>query len=328
MPSLLRTSALTVMSLSLLVSAALAADSVALSVDHRFESERLASRGGVDITFAEIDVYLQRVPKEERQALLANYDRLATILQNLFLPALLHQRARESGLFEEVENLRPQLYSASLSMVANVYLERYVTSQLLDDYEQRARELWLTRPEDFRSAETVDFTQVFVDSGLRRGEVEAMRRTLAVYDELQQGAELPELVSEFSDDPAAERNAGVYREIPIDQLDEAVARGLAGLEPGQMAQPVRSEAGWHILRLDARHPRENLEWEEAREQAIDRARAQHQSRLVDQLYRELLSDPLELAPGALPALLARYDVESAEPLDEEALREAASDPEL
>ena len=311
-----------------LLACSVAGAEVLHSVDHSFESERFASRGGADVTFAQIDAYLQQVPEEDRAELLASPDRLAAVLQNLFLPNLLHLRALEDNFLEQDKTLRAQLFQSNLNQLANAYLESYVAERLLEDYEQRARELWLSSPERFQTPETVDFTQIFIDSGILRGEVDAIRRVLSVYDQLLEDADLEQLAEEFSDDPNLEDNAGRYENARLNRLDEAIARALAALEPGQISEPVRSSAGWHILRLDARNPREEMDWEQARPAAIQMARSQHQSRLVEQLYRELLGSPLELAPGALPALLERYRLSDEIQVDEQSLEEAAQAPEF
>ena len=300
-------------------------DTIARELCITYDSPSLARWGGVEILIDEVDHLLAGLPEGQRGEFLASPDRLGRLLENLAITSQLYQRAVDAEMLSNRPELQMALRHGAVEAIANRYVEEYVEARLLEDYEPRARELWLSRPDSFRSPRLLDFTHLLVDSGSVRGEVEAMERILAIYQEIDAETPLEELARDFSDDPSARDNNGKYERVHPDELDPEVARVLNSLEPGQLSQPVRSSFGWHIVRLDTVHSPRNLDWEEARSMAKRRARSEHRERLTERLFRELLSEPLELVPGALPTLLARYDIEPDEQLSEEAVQEAARD---
>jgi parvulin-like peptidyl-prolyl isomerase len=83
-------------------------------------------------------------------------------------------------------------------------------------------------------------------------EVEAVRqRADQIYDELKGGADFPETARKYSEDASADSGGslGTFKQGEmLDVLDKEVAN----LQPGQFSHPVRSDAGFHIVRLDER----------------------------------------------------------------------------
>ena len=308
-----------------IISASAHAEMVIRTLEADLQSERFATFSGADLTVAEIDAALARGPRDSITELLANPQHLANLLQGLALPRLLFERARDQNFFSSNEQARTRMFLSAINEGAAAYRDEFVRSRTLESYEQRARELWLSRPEDFRGSASVDFTHLLIQTGAVRGGVDAMRRVLEVYDALQDGATLEDLIAEFSEDPAADDNQGRYTNVDPATLEPAVRDVLQAAEIGQLSQPINSSIGWHIVRLDDRHARRNLDWEEARPLALERARSEHQTRLVHQLYRELLSGPLELADDALPRLLERYGLDVHAAPETRRIQEAAQD---
>ncbi|NEZ04586.1 hypothetical protein G4Y73_10535 [Wenzhouxiangella sp. XN201] len=300
-----------VMCVMLLTATAVAqnAERITRELNASHESELFARQGGAEVTQADFDAYLSRIPEEDHHGLLISPDRVGKILTNLMLARMLAEEARQDTEFFEDTDRQARLYQSVVVFLAEEFRAHYLSERMLDDYTQQARELFLTEPNRFRTPETVDFTHILVESGRERGETRAMQRILEVYDRLKDGATLDSLVEEYSDDPEAESNGGQYENVDPAALDDNVAETLAILQPGQISEPVRSEFGWHIVRLDGKKEPQKLEWEKAKAQARQIARSDHRARLIDSLYRRLLDRPLEVAPGALERLMDRYDVD-------------------
>jgi peptidyl-prolyl cis-trans isomerase SurA len=83
-------------------------------------------------------------------------------------------------------------------------------------------------------------------------EVEAVRqRADKIYEELKGGADFAETARKYSEDASADSGGslGTFKQGEmVDELENEIAK----LEPGQFSQPVRSDAGFHIVRLDER----------------------------------------------------------------------------
>lgn len=305
----------------LLASPAWAAEAFTIPRD----SAPVVQKGDIDVTQADIDAYLSRIPKENRGGFLMDNHRLGQAIEQLLLVRILAKQAIDKGLLEE------PVVQGSLYQTASVYLaeerrKRYIAEHLLDDYANQARELYLTQPSLFDVPAGVSFSHILVNRGKGRGELDAMKTIFEVYEQLQEGADFETLIAELSDDPYAKENGGSYESVAFEELDEEVAQALRLMQPGQISEPVLSDHGWHIIRLDATTEQRTLSWAEAEQQAREIARQRHRQDLVDRLYRDALdSNPLEIVPGAIEDLLERHGVRDAGRPTAESIREQVNE---
>lgn len=81
-------------------------------------------------------------------------------------------------------------------------------------------------------------------------ETESLTREDAgkILTQLGQGASFPQLAKQFSKAPGASQG-GDLGWVQQGQLDPALDHALAGMEPGQLTQPIKTERGYHILFL-------------------------------------------------------------------------------
>jgi len=267
-----------------------------------FQSPIIARQGDALVTAADLDVYVGRIPEEDRASFLRSRLRLGGALENLMLPRLIANEADANG-FSNRTDIVSKVYQSAVVLIAQEYMEYLFESQALDNYEQKARELFITEPELFRSPERVSFTHVLIQSGQERGELDAMRSIFNVYERLSDGASVEEMAVEYSDDPAVEDNNGRYEAVDKASLDPVVATALSVMEPGQISEPVRSNFGWHVIRLDDNIERENLEWELAQAQAIELARSRHRELVLERFVHRLRNDVMETDIPAIQAYL-------------------------
>ena len=270
-----------------------------------FQSPLFARLGPATLTQLELDASLALIPKEHVAAFLLDRTRVAERLDQLLGNRLVALDAIESGILED-RMVQAKLYHAMVEVLASLKRQQLRAEQDLD-FEALARERFLADPSAFRTAETFDFTHILIRFQ-DRSEAEAARLMLAVYDRLHDGEPFDDLVAAASEDPVQPEKG--YTGVLADDLDEGFARVLVRLDPGSaVVGPFRSAHGWHLLRLNARHPGREMTWEEAREQAIEQARRQHLDRM-ELRYRRQLADghELEMAPDALKDLYERYDL--------------------
>jgi len=283
-------------------------ESVVNSLEILVRSTKLAEQNGVVLTTADLETYLSRIPEEHQGGFLRSRDRIGTALDNLILPRLIAAEARKSGLLDQTE-IQNKLYQGAIVLIAQEYMDQYFQEQQLEDYTALAREIYLMDPERFQSDPTVSFTHVLVEVGRERGELGAMRSIFSVYEQLQAGESIDAVAIEKSDDPAVEDNQGRYTDVAPESLDPAVAAALSVMSPGDVSEPVRSQFGWHILRLDDKSPAQALDWEEARDQAIVAARTQHMDTARERLVQRVRAGQLEVDVPELQRFLDQYELQ-------------------
>ncbi|MCC5866043.1 MAG: peptidylprolyl isomerase [Wenzhouxiangella sp.] len=254
----------------------------------------------------DFDAHLQRIPEEHRLEAVSDPQRIGAMLDNLMLPRLLAVEADRAGLLSD-SLLQSQMYQAVAVLAAERFMEWYLDENRLESYESQARELFLSRPDSLRSEQRYSFTHILVRAEPVRTEVEALRRIVEIHDRLEAGEAMDDLAYELSDDPSARRNRGVFERSNPEDLDQNFAQALMLLSAGQMSDPVPTEFGWHIIRLDEIHGGDlPASFEEVREQALRMAEVRHRGQLRDRLFARLMDQELDIADGAVADLLARY----------------------
>ncbi len=164
------------------------------------------------------------------------------------------------------------------------------------------------------------------------GWARARERAEAVLDELEAGADFAELAAEHSDDPGSAAEGGTLGWFERDEMDEALADAVFAMEDtGAVDGPVRSEFGYHLVRLDGiEEDADAPGFEEVRDEVrrdIQRARAEalffeESERLANLAYEH--PDTLETAADAVDR-----PVETTEAFDRDGLESGiASRPEV
>lgn len=81
-------------------------------------------------------------------------------------------------------------------------------------------------------------------------EVAARDRLQALRDEIAAGRTFEDVAAATNTD-ASRNTGGRIGRFGINELDPDYSRAALGLEIGELSQPVRSQFGWHLIRLDA-----------------------------------------------------------------------------
>jgi peptidyl-prolyl cis-trans isomerase SurA len=97
----------------------------------------------------------------------------------------------------------------------------------------------------------------------REDEVAAADSIKKVYNQLKNGADFAEMVSRYSEDESSKGDKGVLGHFEIDQLRERAKEfvfAVKDVAPGQISDPVKTQYGFHILRVDARENARDLDF--------------------------------------------------------------------
>lgn len=284
------------------------AEEHAKKIEVGFQSPLFLKQGKVKVTHADIDAFMATIPQQDRSGFLTSPERIGKLLTNLTLVEAMVQEAQEAGHLED-SGTQARLYRALSDEISKIFREKFLESTALDDYTERAREIYLSEPDRFMGRQTLDFYHVLVTVGENRNEVEAMRRVAEAWERYRENdMSLEQLAEEYSDDPSYEQNAGLIEGVEKDALTQPVRATLARMsENSSVSEPVRSEFGWHLVKLVARNDPEQLPWEESRERALEIARDEHLTQAIERKLRSYQSETPEFQPGAVEALLERYN---------------------
>ncbi|SFD05285.1 peptidyl-prolyl cis-trans isomerase D [Thiohalospira halophila DSM 15071] len=166
---------------------------------------------------------------------------------------------------------------------------------LREEYEARQDEFG--EPERRRARHILFTAQGSGDQGWEEARAEAE----AVLEELDEGKEFADLAREHSEDRATASEGGDLGWFTRDDLDPAVTDAAFGLERGEVAGPVRSEFGYHLIRLEEVDEAEVPPFAEVRDELARSLRQGRAERRFVEATEELANLAYEHADTLQPA---------------------------
>ena len=133
-------------------------------------------------------------------------------------------------------------------------------------------------------------------------ETEDEARTIA--DEIAGGADFGEMAEQNSTDNSA-ANKGDLGWFQPQQMVEPFAQAVVALEPGQVSDPIQTQFGWHVIRLNETRQVEAPDFDEVREELAVQVRRERVEALIQQAVDEATVEQTE---GLDPALLNNTDL--------------------
>ena len=285
-------------------------------------SQPFLQQGDISITEAMVDSMLEeRVPAEDRAALLNSPQRIAQLLENLIRVTAFYQRADGLGLLDD-DTLQREMQRAILLRGADRYRRHFFETTELESYESLAREIFLVEPHHFLEPSTFDFWHVLIRVDGESDEIEAMRRAINAFEVLESSDQFQHQIESLTDDPTFSENAGLFRDIDLDVLVPQLAATLSEGAPGRWLSPVRSSFGWHLVRIQSVNEGAQMDWSVAKTRAESIARERHLQLALERLFREIGSEPVEFAEGAIARLRERHGGQASPVTDDQELLEA------
>ncbi|MBM3777187.1 MAG: hypothetical protein FJW23_02965 [Acidimicrobiia bacterium] len=141
--------------------------------------------------------------------------------------------------------------------------------------EEEARAYYDENREAFSTPAEVTLREILigvavVNDAVNVAEDEAARaEAAAVHERLLKGEPFPRLAGEVSDSPS-KANGGLIGPFRMNDLAPPLQALIDGLEVGDVASPIRVSAGYQILKLESRSPREVQSFAEARPAIAER----------------------------------------------------------
>ncbi len=121
----------------------------------------------------------------------------------------------------------------------------------------------------------------------------------AVVAELKKGTDFAELAKTKSKDPGAS-DGGDLGFFTKDQMVPEFSEVAFKLDKGQLSDPVKSQFGWHVIKVEDKRERQPPEFEKVKDQLENFLVRKSQSELITKLRAEGKVERLD-APAAAPA---------------------------
>ena len=138
--------------------------------------------------------------------------------------------------------------------------------------------------------------------------VETEDEAKKIEDQLKKGADFAELAKKESKDPGAS-DGGDLGFFTKDQMVPEFSTVAFALEPGKVSDPVKTQFGWHVIKVEEKRTRKAPDFEQVKPQietyVVRKAQADYVAKLRTAAKVERMDKPEEAKPDAAKAPAAK-----------------------
>ena len=272
---------------------ALAANPMALAAQQEggTEDKVVARVNGEEVRQSDVMSMARTLPAEYQAQLMAIYPML---VQRLVDFKLASKAGRDAGLATD-DRVKAFVAKAEEQAVRELYLEREIEARINDGMIQEAYQVHLA---DNPPAEEFHARHILVETE------EAAREVIGLLDG---GADFAELAKERSTGPSGPKG-GDLGYFTANQMVPEFSQAAAALEPGSYTkEPIKTQFGWHVIKLEDRRTAAPPPLEEIEQQ------------LREQVAREILETVLNgLRDGAEIEIVSQSSEQTGEAAPETA----------
>jgi peptidyl-prolyl cis-trans isomerase C len=216
------------------------------------DPDRVVARAGdIEITAADIAVAMADPALQLRDT--SPEDRLDIVITYLVDLRLGAQAAAEAGLGEDEDFARRLAYFRE-KMLLEDYLQLQIDEVVT---EEAARELFETTTAGVEPEEEVRARHILVEE-----EADA----IAVVERLEAGEEFADVARDVSQDPGSARNGGDLGFFAAGRMVAPFSEAAFALEAGEVSDPVETQFGWHVIKVEERRMTPLPTFEDMRDQ--------------------------------------------------------------
>ena len=125
-----------------------------------------------------------------------------------------------------------------------------------------------------------------VPAGDEKAGKEAEDKTKAVIARLKNGEDFAKVAGEVTEDPSGKANGGDLGYFSKDQMVPEFSEAAFKLEKGQISEPVKTQFGWHVIKVEDKRVKEAPKFEEVKPQIENFVVRKAQAEMVTKLRAE------------------------------------------
>jgi len=253
------------------------------------EEPFLARNKYVTITRADFEAEVARLPPDQQGGVRASPERLPGFIEGILVQKTLAAQARQSAL-DQSPAVKAEIQAAIDRTLAQKRLDQYDASLKAPDFGKRARELYLTDSKAYEEQALFNASHIMVDFKCRTPDA-ARARAEEARKVLLGGIPLPDVVSQYSDDPTAITNKGALGWRGFDALNPTLQELLPTMKKGETSEPVSSNFGFHVVVLHDVKPGRQRTFEEVKDRIVDGLMTEFVKQQRQKLVGEITKDP-------------------------------------
>lgn len=230
----------------------------------------LARVASEDITESEVLEFIQ--PFGQQAVMLYGTEQGRKMILDDVISMRLYALDAEAQKLDQTPEVQTQLNSARRAILAQASMRAAIKDLTVSDDE--ARKFYADNPAMFKNPERVHARHILVSGDENLAKVQA---------ELKAGKSFDVVAKENSIDPGSAANGGDLGEFPRGMMVREFENAAFALKnPGDVSEPVKTQFGWHIIKLEERIPESPIPFEQVKARLVQE--------LKDQKTQKLLQD--------------------------------------
>ncbi|BBL25307.1 peptidylprolyl isomerase [Comamonas terrigena] len=273
----------------------------------------VATLGAIHISSAEVQQLLRAMPESERAKVKSNREGLENWLRQRLAGEAVLREAQQKKWAERPE-VRARIDAAVKDVTARVVTSSYLESivQLPAGFPSDAEvsAAYERAKPQLNMAATYRVAQIFlpVTPDADAAAIAAVRTRAAELAAQARTGDFAALAKAHSQDAASAAQGGEVGNLPLAQLLPETREMVATMQPNQISDPVRSTAGFHVLKLLGSQPARPATLEEAKPMLQAALREQRQQELINAHLSKLApSSSVSIDKAALDAALQKVN---------------------
>ena len=230
----------------------------------------IATFGDFNITLGDLNIMWEKIPSEYKTQLTKS-----DLLEQMISEKLMLQDAKNKDLVSD-EKIAKQIDDMTNQILIQALIEKEVldTTEVSDD---EAREYYNINPEEFTEKEQVYLFHILVET-----EEDAN----AIREELNSGMDFSEVAKEKSTGPSAP-NGGELGYISKGSIIPEIEEIVFSLEIDEISEIVKTDYGFHILKITDKKPEELKKYESVKENIVQTLLPEKQKEAFEKLIENL-----------------------------------------
>jgi parvulin-like peptidyl-prolyl isomerase len=260
------------------------------------------------------------------------------VLEDIVIEKLLTKRSAETkvsdedikaqwdriqGNFGSEEELKKQIEAAgeTIDKVKKGLREHLAEEHWLDDQikdkanvtDADAEDFYKKNPEQFKEPEQVRASHILVkveEDAKPEVVAEKQKAAQTIADRVKKGENFGKLAEELSEDPSAKQNKGDLNFFTKEKMVPEFANAAFAMKKDEISAPVRSQFGFHIIKVTDRKDAETVSLEKAKPQLLAYLKQQKKQSEIQKVVEDIrakadvkinLPDAPAPAPAPAPA---------------------------
>lgn len=261
-----------------------------IQVVYGAESKVLAEVGPYKLYEQEVEKILNQDPQVQeilKSSPEAKEKIKKTLIDKWITLSLLGLAAKEEGI-DKLPEVQRDLINIEKQILAQRYLKTKlegikITEEELKDYYQKHKDRYV-------EPEAVELKHILLSlpSDAKKEEADkVLKRANQIRAQILKGAKFEELAKTYSDDPNSKGKGGSLGVIKRGETDPQFEAKIFSLKPGEVSHPMRSNYGYHLIKVEKKIPAKALTFEQAKKLVENDLREEKEEALMKDLIEKL-----------------------------------------